>query len=137
MSRITCAAIFLYAVLYAIGVNAISLISFSVLLLMIAAAYSYMLRRRLPENFLLLLAALAIAPALVPFFLKSLLGVGLPRIISFVGGGVMTILITAVAFVCFLYVRAHLLAGRHEDQRGLNTNERQPLPPAPQEHEEH
>lgn len=136
MSRITCAAIFLYAVLYAIGVNAISLISFSVLLLMIAAAYSYMLRRRLPDNFFLLLAVLAITPALVPSLLKSVLDVRLPGIISFIGGGIMTILIAAVVLVCFLYVRDHLLTGRHNNQRELNINERQPLPPAPQEHEE-
>jgi hypothetical protein len=122
--------------LLAFGIDVRGIIGAVALFLIVAAALTSVLTRKISRHFLLLVAITIVGPIFVCCITKALFA-EFPNFLDPTGNGILPVLIAGgLMTASFLYVRARLLAGRQHNQRDLHTNERQPLPPAPQENEE-
>jgi len=135
-SRIVLGFSILFGLLLAFGTNAQSLICLSALLILIASGLRHIAHKVAPNNLLLLLIGLALGPSLVCLLLRALV-----HYLEIIFGSpiskiALLLFLLGLMVISYIYTRARIAHWIDDERASLHTNERQPLPPVPQEHEE-
>lgn len=135
MSRFFLGFIIISGLLLAFNMPAYGFIGPMLLLLIIAAGLSNIIKKKLPPNFLPAFAGLIIGPVLVCYLARALFchfrnifGANSSSLISVL---VLLLLMT----ISFLYVRSRIKHSKSNQTKQLHTNERRPVLPVQNEHE--
>ena len=134
MSRVYLGFVIALGLLLVIDIDVRGVIGLAALLLIMGAALPSILAGKIHRPLLHSVAVVILGPVVVCCIIKVLLALFHGLLNPTTGNSVLPVLILAgLMTASFLYVRVRLRTGRQHNQREMHTNERQPLPPDPDE----